>query len=42
MTTLFKKPPSSDPIDWATVPKQSKWSDLWPNIRDKEVKNAIF
>ena len=42
METLFKKPPSSDPIDWATVPEQSRWSELWPDIRDREVKNAIF
>ena len=42
MGTLFKKPPSADPIDWATLPEQSKWSELWPDIRDREVKNAIF
>jgi ribonuclease HI len=42
MTTLFPKPPSSDPIDWTTVPEQAKWDQHWPEIKDKEVRKAIF
>ena len=42
MGTLFKEPPSSDPIDWTTIPEQSIWSNSWPEIKDREVKNAIF
>jgi ribonuclease HI len=40
LTTLFQTPPSSDPIDWAAIPMDSKWE--WPKVRDKEVKEAIF
>jgi len=40
MTTLFPKPPSSDSIDWTTIPKQAKWG--WPAIKDKEIRKAIF
>jgi len=42
MTTLFKEPPSSDPIDWATIPEYSKWSESWLDIKDREVKDAIY
>ena len=42
MTTLFQKPPSSDPIDWANIPKEAKYDEFWPKIRDREVRNAIF
>ena len=42
MTTLFPIPPSSDPIDWTTIPNKAKWDDFWPDIRDKEVREAIF
>src|SRR5215469_16766783 len=42
MGTLFKKPPSADPIDWNSLPEHSRWSSYWPDIRDREIKNAIF
>ena len=42
MGTLFKKPPSTNPIDWATLPEHSKWAKFWPEIKDREVREAIF
>jgi hypothetical protein len=42
MTTLFPAPPSSDPLDWTTIPNKAQWDDFWPDIRDKEVREAIF
>ena len=40
LSTLFQKPPSSEPIDWASIPSQSKWE--WLEIGDIEIKEAIF
>jgi hypothetical protein len=42
MTTLFTKPPSSEPIDWANIPIQAKWDPYWPDLKDKEIREAIF
>ena len=42
MGTLFKEPPRAEPFDWTTLPEQSRWSNSWPDIRDREIRDAIF
>lgn len=40
LSTLFQKPPSSEAISWDKYQENKSWN--WPEITDKEIKEAIF
>lgn len=42
LTTLFQKPPDSEPIDWSAIPRETNPDWEWPEIKPKEVREAIF